>query len=314
MNYVSRWQRGTIWSSFGICDQSVCFLGPSLHPWRAHESQTAENGDQVQTEAGELCRQKFIIHDEFSFSSSSPSSSLSSQQWSLVCGTSERATAAGINLVRRSAWLQAKEYGATGPRISSHDHVQQTPLPVTIVIKSSTVYVHQWFWSDFVRLWRFPELVSSSPSTPSATSAVHVRLSQRWPSSANFPLNILCHRTRWWGNPSWSSSATRPPTSSSSSFSSLSHSGLRISLGIKIFMVNIIIIRYLGNHCVMRIIRVIEGVRVIMLLGNRHSQRRDYVFVGRRYMWPSGIEEELLLSDSDEKRDPRKNLNIILGK
>ena len=125
---------------------------------------------------------------------------------------------------------------------------------------------------------------------------------------------ILCHRTRWWGNPSWSSSATRPPTSSSSSFSSLSHSGLRISLGIKIFMVNIIIIRYLGNHCVMRIIRVIEGVRVIMLLGNRHSQRRDYVFVGRRYMWPSGIEEELLLSDSDEKRDPRKNLNIILGK
>ena len=122
---------------------------------------------------------------------------LSSQQWSLVCGTSERSTASGINLVRRSTWLQAKEYGATGPRISSHDHVQQTPLPVTIVIKSSTVYVHQWFWSDFVRLWRFPELVSSSPSTPSATSAVHVRLSQRWPSSANFPLNILCHRTRY---------------------------------------------------------------------------------------------------------------------
>ena len=47
------------------------YLGPSLHPWRAHESQTAENGDQVQTEAGELCRQKFIIYDEFSFSSSS---------------------------------------------------------------------------------------------------------------------------------------------------------------------------------------------------------------------------------------------------
>ena len=122
---------------------------------------------------------------------------LSSQQWSLVCGTSERSTASGINLVRRSTWLQAKEYGATGPRISSHDHVQQTPLPVTIVIKSSTVYVHQWFWSDFVRLWRFPELAFSSLSTPSATSAVHVRLFQRWPSSAYFPLNILCHRTRY---------------------------------------------------------------------------------------------------------------------
>ena len=122
---------------------------------------------------------------------------LSSQQWSLVCGTSERSTASGINLVRRSTWLQAKEYGATGPRISSHDHVQQTPLPVTIVIKSSTVYVHQWFWSDFVRLWRFPELDSFSLSTPSATSAVHVRLFQRWPSSAYFPLNILCHRTRY---------------------------------------------------------------------------------------------------------------------
>ena len=120
MKHVSRWKRGgTIWSSFSICDQSVCFLGPSLHPWRAHESQTAENGDQVQTEAGELCRQKFIIHDEFSFSSASPPSSLSSYQWSLVCGTSERATAAGINLVRRSAWLQAKEYGATGPKIST---------------------------------------------------------------------------------------------------------------------------------------------------------------------------------------------------
>ena len=117
MKHVSRWKRGTIWSSFGICDQSVCSLGPSLHPWRAHESQTAENGDQVQTEAGELCRQKFMIHNEFS--SSSPPSSLSSYQWSLVCGTSERATAAGINLVRRSAWLQAKEYGATGPKIST---------------------------------------------------------------------------------------------------------------------------------------------------------------------------------------------------
>ena len=119
---------GTFWSSFSICDQSVCSQGPSLHPWRAHESQTTENGDQVQTEEGELCRQKFIIHNEFSFSSSSPPASLSSYQWSLVCGTSERATAAGINLVRRSAWLQAKEYGATGPKISSHDHVKQTHL------------------------------------------------------------------------------------------------------------------------------------------------------------------------------------------
>ena len=63
--------------------------------------------------------------------------------------------------------------------------------------------------------------------------------------------NILCHyRTRWWGNPSWSSSATQLHTSSSSSFSSSSHSGLRISLGIKFIVVIIIIIGYLGNHCV----------------------------------------------------------------
>ena len=61
-------------------------------------------------------------------------------------------------------------------------------------------------------------------------------------------------------------------------------------MGIKFIVVIIIIIGYLDNHCVMRI-RVIEGVRVIMLLGNRHSQQGDYVFVGRRYMWPGGIKE-----------------------
>ena len=50
----------------------------------------------------------------------------------------------------------------------------------------------------------------------------------------DFSINVWTtnYCTRWWGNPSWSSSATRPPTSSSFSFSSSSHSGLRISLGI----------------------------------------------------------------------------------
>ena len=237
MKHVSRWKRGgTIWSSFSICDQSVCFLGPSLHPWRAHESQTAENGDQVQTEAGELCRQKFIIHDEFSHSSSSLQSLLSSQQWSLVCGTSERATAAGINLVRRSAWLQAKEYGATGPKISTctakaftwdnRDLKQHCLCSSMILI---------WFCqavevSRIGLLFPFYSLCYiCCPCAPlSKVTVVYLPpLKHILPSH-----NILCHRTRWWGNPSWSSSATRPPTSSSFSFSSSSHSGLRISLGI----------------------------------------------------------------------------------
>ena len=78
------------------------------------------------------------------------------------------------------------------------------------------------------RVLRFVGLGWCSQSTPSPTFFAPGFHSPRYPCDQAWSSLIRCRR---WGNRSWSSSATRPPTSSSSSFSFSSRKGLRISLG-----------------------------------------------------------------------------------
>ena len=78
------------------------------------------------------------------------------------------------------------------------------------------------------RVLRFVGLGWCSQSTPSPTFFAPGFHSHRYPCDQAWSSLIRCRR---WGNRSWSSSATRPPTSSSSSSWSSSRKGSRTSWG-----------------------------------------------------------------------------------